>query len=181
MQIDKIVTGILEENCYVLHQNHTCLLIDPGSDFKKIKEKIGNDKILGVFVTHVHFDHIGALRDFLNENHRLKVFKKSNLADGQVMTIGDFTLQAIYTPGHSSDSVSYYFESDNCMFTGDFIFKDTVGRCDLPTGSEEAMDISLKRLSVYPNSLALYPGHGDETTLAIEKKNNLYLQAVLKA
>ena len=174
MEIKKIVTGALEENCYVLSKDGTCLIVDPGSDSKNIKELVGTDKIIGVLVTHAHFDHIGALRDFLNANRRLKIFKKSNLTDLKEVSVGTFSFVPIMTPGHSSDSVTFYFKEDNAMFVGDFIFRDTVGRCDLPTGSSEEMDKSIKKIKEYDDSINLYPGHGDETTLGREKQYNLY-------
>ena len=174
MEIKKIVTGALEENCYVLSKDGTCLIVDPGSDSKKIKELVGTDKIIGVLVTHSHFDHIGALRDFLNMNRRLKIFKKSNLTDLKEVSVGSFNFIPIMTPGHSSDSVTFYFKDDNAMFVGDFIFRDTVGRCDLPTGSSSEMDKSLLKIKTYADDINLYPGHGDETTLGREKKYNLY-------
>ncbi len=174
MEIKKIVTGALEENCYVLSKDGTCLIVDPGSDSKNIKELVGTDKIIGVLVTHAHFDHIGALRDFLNANRRLKIFKKSNLTDLKEVSVGTFSFVPIMTPGHSSDSVTFYFKEDNAMFVGDFIFKDTVGRCDLPTGSSEEMDKSIEKIKAYDDSISLYPGHGEETTLGREKQYNLY-------
>lgn len=174
MEIKKIVTGALEENCYVLSKDGTCLIVDPGSDSKNIKELVGNDKLIGILVTHAHFDHIGALRDFLNSNRRLKIFKKSSLVNLKEVEIGSFKFIPIFTPGHSSDSVSFYFKEDNAMFVGDFIFKDTVGRCDLPTGSSTEMDKSIELIKTYDNNINLYPGHGDETTLGREKEYNLY-------
>ena len=77
MEIETVVTGALDENCYILKKNNTCLVIDPGSDYLKIKERIGNNKILGVLITHAHFDHVGALRNFLTKRS-IKIFKKSN-------------------------------------------------------------------------------------------------------
>ncbi len=174
MEIKKIVTGALEENCYVLSKDGTCLIVDPGSDSKDIKELVGTDKIIGVLVTHAHFDHIGALRDFLNANRRLKIFKKSNLTDMKEVEVGSFKFIPIMTPGHSSDSVTFYFKDEKAMFVGDFVFKDTVGRCDLPTGSSEEMDKSIERIKTYNDDITLYPGHGDETTLEREKQYNLY-------
>ena len=76
MEIKKVVTGYLDENCYVLINNKECLVIDPGDDFPKIKEQISEAKILGVLITHSHFDHIGALRNFLTKRS-IKIFKKS--------------------------------------------------------------------------------------------------------
>ncbi len=174
MEIKKIVTGALEENCYVLSNNGTCLIVDPGSDSKKIKELVGENKIIGVLVTHAHFDHIGALRDFLNMNRRLKIFKKSNLSDLKEVEVGTFKFIPIFTPGHSSDSVTFYFKDENAMFVGDFIFRDTVGRCDLPTSNSVDMDKSIEKIKAYDENICLYPGHGDETTLGREKEYNLY-------
>lgn len=174
MEIKKIVTGALEENCYVLSDNGTCLIVDPGSDSKKIKELVGNDKVIGVLVTHAHFDHIGALRDFLNANRRLKIFKKSNIVDMKEIEVGTFKFIPMLTPGHSSDSVTFYFKEEKAMFVGDFIFRDTVGRCDLPTGDSTLMDKSIEMIKQYDDDITLYPGHGDETTLGREKEYNLY-------
>ena len=77
MKIEKVITGTLEENCYVLIKNNTCLVVDPGDDYHKIKEVIGDNKVLGVLITHSHFDHVGALRHFLTKRS-VKIFKKSN-------------------------------------------------------------------------------------------------------
>ena len=176
MEIKKIVTGPLEENCYVLSKDGNCLVVDPGSDSKEIKKLIGNDKLIGILVTHAHFDHIGAMRDFLNSNRRLKIFKKSNLSHLKEVEILPFKFKVLFTPGHSSDSVSFYFEEDNCMFVGDFIFKDTIGRCDLPTGSNEDMEKSLEFIKGFDDNILLFSGHGDDTTLGREKEHNLYFK-----
>lgn len=175
MEIKKIVTGVLEENCYVVSQDDVCLLIDPGADSDKIKKVIGTKNILAVLVTHVHFDHIGALRDFLLDNKRLSVLKKSNLEDHKEYQMGPFSFQVLYTPGHSSDSVTFYFKEMNAMFTGDFLFRDVVGRCDLPTGSSKEMETSLRYIKTYDDSITIYSGHGATTSLGREKQENLYL------
>ena len=176
MEVIKVVTGALEENCYIIknNDNNTCLVIDPGDDFPKIKDKIGDAKVLGVLVTHSHFDHVGALRNFLS-NRRIKVFKKSNLQEREY-TLGDFTFDVIYTPGHSLDSVTFYFKEDKIMFVGDFIFKDSIGRCDLPGGSEVSMKNSINNIKKYDKDIILYPGHGESTTLGDELSNNPYMK-----
>lgn len=174
MEIKKIVTGTLDENCYVLIKNRTCLVIDPGADYNNIKEQVGDNKVLGVLITHSHFDHIGALRNFLTKRS-IKIFKKSNLEEKEYQ-LGDFKFECIYTPGHSKDSVTFYFKEDNAMFVGDFVFKDSIGRCDLPGGSINEMEASIKKLLEYTDNINLYSGHGDDTTLDIEKKYNPYLQ-----
>ena len=65
MKIKKIITGVLDENCYVLIKNNTVIIIDPGDDYQNIQEAIGDNKVLAVLITHSLFDHIGALRNFL--------------------------------------------------------------------------------------------------------------------
>ncbi len=173
METKCVVTGFLDENCYLIIKNGTCLVVDPGDDFHKIKEEIGDNKILGVLITHSHADHIGALRNFLTKRS-IKIFKRSNLEEKEY-TIGDFKFKCIYTPGHSKDSVTFYFEEEKIMFVGDFIFKDSIGRCDLPGGSESEMKDSINKILEYPDDIKLYPGHYQETTLGDEKTNNQFL------
>ncbi len=174
MEVIKVITGAIEENCYILKKDNMCLVIDPGDDFPKIKEKIGDSKVVGVLVTHSHFDHVGALRNFLNKRS-IKVFKKSNLQEREY-ELGNFKFEVIYTPGHSADSVTFYFKEDKCMFVGDFIFNGSIGRCDLPTGDESVMKKSLENIKKYDRDIKLYPGHGDDTTLGNEIDNNIYFK-----
>ena len=174
MEIKKVITGVLDENCYVLTKNNTAIIIDPGDDYLDIKEAIGENKVLAVLITHSHFDHIGALRNFLTKRS-IKIFKKSSLEEKEY-TIGDFKFKCIYTPGHSKDSVSFFFEENNCMFVGDFIFKESIGRTDLPGGDNNDMKESLNKLLTFNENITLYPGHDDETTLKYEKEHNPYLK-----
>ena len=174
MNINTVVTGFLDENCYVLIKNNTCLVIDPGDDFQKIKDVVGNNKILAVLITHSHFDHIGALRNFLTKRS-IKIFKKSNLEEKEY-EVGDFKFKCIHTPGHSKDSVTFYFEEEKAMFIGDFIFKESIGRTDLPGGNSTEMKQSIEKILQYDDDIKLYPGHNEETTLGYEKENNPFLK-----
>ena len=174
MEIKTVVTGYLDENCYVLSDQNSCLIVDPGDDYHKIKEAIGEDKVLGVLITHSHFDHIGALRNFLTKRS-IKIFKRSNLEEKEY-TIGPFTFNCIHTPGHSKDSVTFYFEQERVMFIGDMIFKESIGRVDLPGGSESEMRDSISKILKYSDDITLYSGHGDMTTLGYEKEHNPYLK-----
>lgn len=178
MEIERVVVGPLDENCYILKKDKTCLVVDPGDDYSNIKEKIGDCKILGVLITHSHFDHVGALRHFLTKRS-IKIFKKSISPKGKY-NIGNFKFEVIETPGHAKDEITFYFEEDKIMFDGDFIFKDSIGRMDLPGGCENEMRESIQLIKEYPKETKLYPGHYDETELGYELDNNTYIKELLK-
>lgn len=166
MKIDRIVVGELDANCYVVTINDKSYLIDPGSEKEKIKKYLENKNIVGILVTHSHFDHVGELDYFLN------LYKlKENVLDDEV--------EIIKTPGHTSDSVTFYFKNYKTMFTGDFIFKGAIGRMDLPTGSVSDMKNSLSLISLYDDDTLVYPGHGDSTVLKEEIKNFKYYLEML--
>ena len=173
MEIKRIITGALDENCYVLIKNNTAIIVDPGDDYLNIKEAIGDNNVLAVLITHSHFDHIGALRNFLTKRS-IKIFKRSNLEEKEY-TVGDFKFTCIHTPGHSKDSVTFYFKEDNCMFVGDFIFKESIGRTDFPLGSYDAIISSIKeKLYTLDKGTAVLPGHGEDSVIENEIRENPY-------
>lgn len=163
MEINRVIVGPLKTNCYILSIGNKCLVIDPGDEYNKIKEVIGHKEILGVIVTHYHFDHIGALNNF----DKSLILDKSNLKEKEY-SIGDFNFDIIYTPGHKEDCITIYFKNDNIMFTGDFIFKGAIGRTDLDGGNYKDMLTSLKKIKKEPKNTIIYPGHGVQTILSNE-------------
>lgn len=169
MRVEKVVVGSLEENCYILDIDNKVLVIDPGDEYEKIISKINDRNVLGILITHKHFDHIGALNEFKN----IDVYSFDNLEEKEYC-IGLFKFKVIFNPGHSSDSVSYYFYEDSLLFCGDFIFYHNIGRCDLPTGNINKMLGSIEKIKKLPNNTILYPGHGSQTTIMEEKENNYY-------
>lgn len=173
MKVNRVVVGDLEENCYILEKENKILVIDPGDDFPKIKEAIQNREVLAILLTHNHFDHIGALKEALEE-YKCPLYQKENMQEKKYI-VGPFSFTVIFTEGHSKDSITYYFEEEKMMFVGDFIFAGTIGRCDLPTGNFNEMIKSLTKIKKYPN-VTLYPGHGESTTLGREKKENPYFK-----
>lgn len=170
MIIKKLVVGYLQTNCYVLIKNNECLVIDPGSDYSKILNTIGNNKIVGILITHYHFDHIGALESLLNK-YKINVYDYQNLIEKNY-TINSFDFEVIKTPGHTDDSLSFYFKAENSMFTGDFIFKESVGRWDLETGNYQLLLKNIEKIKRYNQDIIIYPGHGENTTLRHELINN---------
>lgn len=168
MIVNRLVLGNLETNCYLLEKNNKVLIIDPADNYEEIIKNIGNKKILGVIVTHYHFDHIGALDNFKD---KYKVYDYNNLKDYN--QIDDFKFRRLITKGHTSDSISIYFEDEKLLFCGDFIFKHEIGRCDLG-GNVDDMKKSIEYIKKFPKDIIIYPGHGESTTLEDEIKNNYY-------
>ena len=172
MKIEKVSVGYLEENCYVVSIDNKCLVIDPGDEANKIINLIGNKEVQAILITHNHFDHIGAIKELVDK-YKVEVYDYNNLKEG-INTIGNFTFEVIYNPGHTTDSVSYYFKKEKIMFVGDFVFEGTVGRCDLEGGNIHEMKQSIEKLKQIQDDITLYPGHGIETTLNEEKMYNPY-------
>lgn len=171
MNIEVVKVGYLEENCYVISIKGKCLIIDPGDEFDKIKNLVGNKQVLGILITHHHFDHVGALNDLLNYKEVPVIDYKINEEN---ISIDKFKFKIIKTPGHTSDSITFYFEENNLMFVGDFVFKNSIGRTDLPTGNDIEMDNSINKIKTYDKNTILYPGHGESTTIDDEIKNNYF-------
>ena len=178
MKIEIVKVGQLECNCYLLEINNKVLVIDPGDDIDKIISKINGREVVGVIITHYHFDHIGAL-DELVSKYNVSVYDRYNLCEGENI-ISEFMFDVIYTPGHKEDAITLYFKKDKVMLTGDFIFRDSIGRCDLPGGNIEEMVESIRKIVKYDRDIILYPGHGEETNLGYEMVHNYYINLYMR-
>lgn len=148
-----------------------------------------------ILLTHGHFDHImslDTLRDAIpglkahihsadapmltdgNKNAYTTFFDKEGawheadefLYDGQIIPVGNASLKVIHTPGHSPGSVCFLSEEDGILITGDLLFADNIGRCDLWQGDGDTMLASLQSLRELDGSLTIYPGHGDTGKLS---------------
>ena len=99
------------------------------------------------------------------------------VCDGDVITFVNTKLEAIHVPGHSPGSIVYYCKEENCLFSGDVLFQGSIGRADLTGGNfDELREHICSRLFVLPGDTTVYPGHGDPTTIGIEKKNNPFFR-----
>ena len=202
VDIIKFVNGKWKENCYiVIGFNREALIIDPGSDARYIKDIIQskNLKSLAILNTHAHYDHIGAVHDLKNElaipfylhskdykllryaNLYMKLFEGDNLISipavdcffdhmETTLPLGQFSVRVSHIPGHTGGSVCLQIE--DYLFTGDTLLKGNVGRVDLPGSDETKLKESLQLISSLPESLVAYPGHGENTPLSYELKNN---------
>jgi len=98
------------------------------------------------------------------------------LEDGQEIHFGNSRLKVMYTPGHADGSICLYAEEAGIVISGDVLFKDSIGRTDLPTGDYDLLQKSIwGKLFTLPDETVVYPGHGPETTIGSEKVNNPFV------
>lgn len=161
---------------------------------------------VGILLTHGHFDHFRGISKFLktfsctvfidgNDDEllndpklncskyhgegdiTLNVSNKYLLDDEDEINFGGgLFFKVIETPFHTQGSVCYLYENENALFTGDTLFKETIGRTDLPTSNERQVKDSLNKIRLLDGKLNIYPGHGETTTLEKELLNNNYLK-----
>lgn len=178
MNIKRIKVGRLQANCYILEKEGKVLVIDPGDEFDKIDSEINGD-VVGVLITHNHFDHVGALKQIVkkynpvlyynNINDEVSYDKLIDIKEEKYKT-NNFEFEVIYFPGHRNDLCAFYFKEDNIMFDGDFIFENGIGRVDLTYSDKEEMIKSINKVMKYDDNILLYPGHGNKTNLGKEKE-----------
>lgn len=172
MKIECIKVGYLRCNCYLVSKGDCCLLIDPGDDLELILKFIDKKNVVGILVTHSHFDHVASVSDLVLE-YGYPVYDLNNLCEG-VNNISEFSFEVIKTFGHTMDSICFYFRDEKVMFTGDFLFNGTIGRCDLVESDYGVMLESIEKIKGYDDDIVIYPGHGKKTVLGDEKVNNPY-------
>ena len=163
MRVELIKVGALKTNCYFVINDNKCIIIDPGAEALKIINFVITNSFtpVGYLITHTHFDHIEAL-DEVKSKFNINLMKANDL----------FKYEIIETPGHKEDCLSFYFKEEGIIFTGDTLFKGTVGRTDLLGGCHETTLKTIEKLKKFPNETIVYPGHGDSTTIGYEKENN---------
>ncbi len=204
MIVRKLEVGPFASNCYIIgsEADREGMIIDPGDEAKLILSEV---KDLGldikvIALTHGHIDHIGALKEvkeatgaqvaihtddvrvlkdrflsiFLGIRRRSPPPPDRLLNDGDTISVGGLKFTVIHTPGHSQGSICLLGEG--VLFSGDTLFNYGVGRADLPGGSySQLIDSIRNRLMVLPDEVAVYPGHGPETTIGAERRGNPFL------
>lgn len=188
MNIKTILTGMIQENCYVVSDdNGSAAVIDPGDDAQKIIRYLEDNNLTveWILITHAHFDHIGALAD-VKEHTGAKVAVGEGDVDGirfapdlackegDVIEVGDLKFEVIETPGHTPGCVCYI--CGDAMFSGDTLFRESIGRTDMPGGNFDVMRRTLAKLRDLPyDDLQVYAGHMEPTTLEHERKYNPFI------
>ena len=174
-------------NCYIIldEESKELMVIDPAGDVDKIQEmiKILDGKLKYIYLTHCHGDHIFGVTE-LKKNcggkiliHRMDAEGLNDAAINLTPYIREENIEfkVIHTPGHTKGGTCLYCKEENCLFSGDTLFRGTWGRTDVPTGSlEDIMDSITKKLMVLPNETIVYPGHGLSTRIKDEKP--IYLE-----
>ena len=166
MEINSVVVGPLDTNCYILNNNGKVIIIDPGDEKDKIINEV-NGEVVGIIITHHHFDHVGAMEE-IKKYYKADVYDYSNLKENN--KIDNFEFKMVRTPGHTDDSITIYFEKEKIMFVGDFIFYGSIGRTDLG-GNISDMKKSIESILLYDDDIKLYPGHFIPTKIGIERNN----------
>ncbi len=203
MRIDTLLVGNNSTNCYILSEGTDAVIIDPGDAHERIVEHLAQHglELRCVILTHGHFDHfLGAaplLRDYpvpmlchedefntLTDGarngsahvlrHNVTIAPDKTVTDGEIIHIGGIKLTVLHTPGHTPGSMCLI--ADGCIFTGDTLFFETIGRTDLPGGNFDNIIQSIKKLYQLGDWYTCYPGHGPKTTISYEKENNAYVQ-----
>lgn len=202
MLIKTLPVGQLETNCYIVTNEESldCVVVDPGDESNTILDYIESNKLKckAIFVTHGHFDHIGALSAvaedtgapvYMNERD-IKVndsilrrgveLPKAmiNYDEGHVIECAGMSFEIIATPGHTPGGVC--IKVQDALFTGDTLFRGSCGRVDLPGGDMDEELRSLKKLCLLEGDYEVYPGHMDSSTLQRERSFNYYCREAMK-
>lgn len=199
IKVHRIPLGNYRSNCYLVQDIDTnnALIIDccDGEELQIYIDKNNLDiEITYGLLTHGHFDHVLGVKYIQKKFNTMffvgredlyaqedepylfpRITKLNVVFDNSTLSLGDFSVNCIATPGHTKGSFTYQIQ-DN-IFTGDTLFKGTVGRTDLYGGSfKELMSSIRERLIILPEDTVVFPGHGSETTIGEEIKFNEFLK-----
>jgi hydroxyacylglutathione hydrolase len=181
------------------------VVVDPGDDAPRLLAALEEAGLVpdGIWLTHAHFDHIGAVAE-LRETHPVPVrlhpadaplydnaeqqaawfgmrvrppgVAPLDLADGERLALGETIFTVLHTPGHAPGHVAFHAPDAGVLFSGDALFRGSVGRTDLPLCDPAALERSLReRLMVLPDDTRVLSGHGPETTIGHERRTNPFL------
>lgn len=192
--------GMISTNCYLVKDTVTGkgAIIDPGDKADRIRaaaEKMGMEPEV-IFLTHAHFDHILAVEPLKAAYPGIKVYIHPNddglkqpygypppkatdfYVEGSVVKVGELEFKVLHTPGHTQGSVT--LQCGDVLFTGDTLFRGSMGRTDLPGGNDAQILASLVRLAELPGDYKVCPGHEGTSTLETERQTNYCIHYALK-
>jgi hydroxyacylglutathione hydrolase len=189
-------------------QTRDAIVIDPGDNIDSILQVLAKHalKVKAIVITHAHIDHIGGAAklkaatgapvhmnagdqdlydhldvqaSWLNMKTPEKTTVDTEARDGDTLALGDATFHVLHTPGHTQGSISLWIPAENKLIAGDTLFRDSIGRTDLPGGDGRQILRSIHdKLMTLPDEATVVPGHGGNTTIGREKDRNPFLQGL---
>lgn len=195
--------GNIQANCYIVTDEKTldCAVIDPGSESNTIMQYLeeNNLKCKLILLTHGHFDHTGAVSEIQKQTDAAICINSKDIAkkpfeiaykyrqpkcgvtyisEGDSLKVGSLVINVFETPGHSEGGLT--FCCDGALFTGDTLFRDSIGRTDFPGCSYKKMMASLRKLYHLNGDYEVYPGHMESTSLERERRHNYFMQEAVR-
>ncbi len=209
MQVKLMQLGMIGTNCYIFWDEETkqCAVVDPGDNGERVADYIKGQGLepVAILLTHSHFDHILGIPGLraswpelpvwchpadVDENQKTVTLFGSTFpavgsfgnittyVDGDTVQIGGISVEVISTPGHTPGSVT--LKAGEILFTGDTLFRSSIGRTDLPGGDFGTLMRSLKKLGQLKGDYRVCPGHEGLSTLEDEKQFNGYLAQAMQ-
>ncbi len=198
MIVQTFEAGPLGANNYLLTDGNEAVLIDCSEVKQEILDELKDKTLKYILLTHGHFDHVLGVNGMkectgakilVHKDDISRMEESANIMqtfgvigvetpkaddyinDNDILKFGNTEIKVIHTPGHTEGCVCYLI--DGKLFSGDTLFRDSVGRCDLPGGNFSKLSDSIKNiLFKLDDNMVVYPGHGPETTIGYEKKYN---------
>jgi glyoxylase-like metal-dependent hydrolase (beta-lactamase superfamily II) len=206
MSVLTLPLGPIQTNCYLVADGEAreAVAIDPGDEARKVLGAVRQNgwELKGVWLTHAHFDHIGAVGEIVKATGAPLAIHPDEvpllrlrggamlfgldippapepdvlLKPGQTLDVGGLRFEVLFVPGHTPGHVAFYCSQLKAVFSGDVLFQDSIGRTDLPGGDYARLMHSIKAVLLQlPDETTVYSGHGPATTLGAERRGNPFL------
>jgi len=197
MKVKTIISGNYSCNSYIISQGEVCVIVDIGFDSAPVFEYVEKEglTIKAVLLTHGHPDHVFKAKDFIDKGISVYISEedyqmpKNNFfglrlveadfvlfdpifIDGHKLEFGEIAVDIIKTPGHTKGGVCYII--GNYLFSGDTLFRGTVGRSDLYGGCAKTLRDTVKSLLAIEKNYIVMPGHGESSTIFYERQHNFF-------